>query len=214
MHKEDSMSAHTLKDLFIDELKDMYDAEQRITKAFPKLVEAAESEQLSSAFQGHLDQTEERVSRLEEIFEMFDETPTRKSCRAMIGLLEESEELMKEDGAPAVRDAALIAAAQKVEHYEMATYGCLRAWAERLGKDEASQMLQETLDEIGTSTEELVEIAGTIDDVNGAGVPAEDDVELTPPHHIVTADAGDESGSPEPVQSRRSTGHARAQKRR
>jgi ferritin-like metal-binding protein YciE len=212
------MSATTLKDLFIDELKDMYDAEQRITKAFPKMVEAAESEQVSSAFQGHLDQTEERVSRLEEIFDMFDETPTRKSCRAMIGLLEESEELMKEDGSPGIRDAALIAAVQKVEHYEIATYGCLRAWAERLGKDHATEILQESLDEIGTSTELLTEIAGTIDEVDGGAAAAavQDDVELTPSQRIVTAGADDDEApaGTEPVPSRRSTGRARAQKRR
>jgi ferritin-like metal-binding protein YciE len=208
------MSATTLKDLFIDELKDMYDAEQRITKALPKMVEAAESEQVSSAFQGHLDQTEERVSRLEEIFDMFDETPTRKSCRAMIGLLEESEELMKEDGSPGIRDAALIAAVQKVEHYEIATYGCLRAWADRLGKDHASQILQESLDEIGTSTELLIEIAGTIDEVDGAAAAAQDDVELTPSQRIVTAHADDDESGAEAVPSRRSTGRARAQKRR
>jgi len=210
------MSATTLKDLFIDELKDMYDAEQRITKAFPKMVEAAESEQVSTAFQGHLDQTEERVSRLEEIFDMFNETPTRKSCRAMIGLLEESEELMKEDGSPGIRDAALIAAVQKVEHYEIATYGCLRAWAERLGKNDASQILQESLDEIGTSTELLTEIAGTIEEVDGVAVAPQDDVELAPSQRIVTARAADDDAPAETdaVPSRRSTGRARAQKRR
>jgi len=210
------MSATTLKDLFIDELKDMYDAEQRITKAFPKMVEAADSEQLSSAVQGHLEQTEERVARLEEIFDMFDEPPTRKSCRAMIGLLEESEELMKEDGSPGIRDAALIAAVQKVEHYEMATYGCLRAWAERLGQDHASQILQQTLDEIGTSTELLSEIAGTIVEADGAAASTQDDVELTPSHRIVSARADDEDddAGAEFVPSRRSTGRARAQKRR
>ncbi len=157
------MSASNLRELFIDELKDMYDAEQRVSKALPKLVEAAESEQLSSAFRGHLDETEEHVTRLEEIFDLFDETPTRKSCRAMIGLVEEGEKLMRENGGPGVRDAALIAAAQKMEHYEMATYGTLRTWATHLGNERASKILQKTLNEIGMSAQKLSSLADAID---------------------------------------------------
>ena len=153
----------TLRELFVDELKDIYDAEHRITKALPKMAKAADSEELVSAFQEHLRETEEQIRRLEEVFESFDESPVKKTCKAMVGLLEEGQEIINEEGeSPAVNDASLIAAAQKVEHYEMATYGCLRTWAEMLGEDEAVRLLQITLDEEGATDKKLTEIAQSL----------------------------------------------------
>ena len=155
------MSANNLRELLIEELKDIYDAEHRITKALPKMAEAADSEELASAFRKHLKQTEEHVRRLEQVFETLDEKAARKECKAMVGLLAEGKELMDEDD-PNVKDAALIAAAQKVEHYEMASYGCVRTWAELLGEDEARRLLQTTLDEEGATDKKLTEIAGSL----------------------------------------------------
>ncbi len=154
------MSAHNLRELFVDQLRDVYDAEQRITKALPKMAKAAQSDHLRMAFENHLRQTEEHVNRLEKVLQSLDETPKRKTCKAIVGLLEEGEELIGE--AEEVRDAALIAAAQKVEHYEMATYGCLRTWANLLGENEASQLLQATLDEEGETDHKLTDIAETL----------------------------------------------------
>jgi ferritin-like metal-binding protein YciE len=155
------MAVHTLRELFTDQLRDAYDAEHRLTRALPKMAKAATSEELRAAFEDHLKQTEEHVSRLEQVLESMDEPTKRKPCKAIVGLLEEGEELMNEDDEN-VRDAALIAAAQKVEHYEMATYGCLRTWADLLGEDEASRLLQTTLNEEGAADHKLSEIAESL----------------------------------------------------
>jgi ferritin-like metal-binding protein YciE len=155
------MSAHTLRELFTDQLRDVYDAEHRLTRALPRMAKAASSDELRTAFEDHLKQTEEHVSRLEQVLESIDEPARRKPCKAIVGLLEEGEELMNEDD-ESVRDAALIAAAQKVEHYEMATYGCLRTWADLLGEDEASRLLQTTLNEEGATDHRLSEIAESL----------------------------------------------------
>jgi ferritin-like metal-binding protein YciE len=155
------MAVHTLRELFTDQLRDVYDAEQRITRALPKMARAASSDELRMAFEEHLRQTEEHVTRLEQVLESLDEPAKRKPCKAIVGLLEEGEEMMNEDDAN-VRDAALIAAAQKVEHYEMATYGCLRTWADLLGEDEASRILQTTLNEEGATDHKLSEIAESL----------------------------------------------------
>jgi len=160
--KEGDMSASNLRELLIEELKDIYDAEQRITKALPKMAKAADSEELKEAFQEHLAQTQEHVKRLEQVFEQLDETAKKKQCKAMTGLLEEGDEIMEEDFAPDVRDAALITAAQKVEHYEMAAYGSLRTWAELIGEDEVVNLLQTTLDEEGETDKKLTEIAQSL----------------------------------------------------
>ncbi len=154
------MSAHNLRELFVDQLRDVYDAEQRITKALPKMAKAAQSDQLRMAFENHLRQTEEHVNRLERVLQSISESPKRKTCKAIVGLLEEGEDLLGES--EEVRDAALIAAAQKVEHYEMATYGCLRSWANILGEQEASQLLQTTLDEEGETDHKLTDLAETL----------------------------------------------------
>ncbi len=146
-----------LRETFVEELKDLYDAEKQLLKALPKMVKAAQNEELKAAFEQHLEETETHVERLEKVFEAFDEAPKSKKCKAMQGLVEEAQELIKEDEG----DAALICAAQKVEHYEIASYGSLRAWAELLEQEEALDLLQETLDEEKATDEKLTEIAET-----------------------------------------------------
>jgi ferritin-like metal-binding protein YciE len=153
------MELKKLQDLFVDVLKDTYDAEHQITKALPKMVKASYTPELKSAFEMHLKETENHIKRLEMVFESVDKKPTRKSCKGMQGLLEEGSEMMKEKGEPEVLDAGLIAAAQKVEHYEISAYGTLIAYAELLGLDDAAQALQLNLDEEKAADEKLTGIA-------------------------------------------------------
>jgi ferritin-like metal-binding protein YciE len=155
------MSADNLRELLVDQMKDIYDAEHRITKALPKMAKAADSPQLKMAFETHLRETEEQIRRLEQAFDILDESAKKKECKATIGLLQEGEEAIDQDD-PNVRDAAMIAAAQKVEHYEMAAYGCLRTWAELLGEDEAAGLFQTTLDEEGETDKKLTEVSRTL----------------------------------------------------
>jgi ferritin-like metal-binding protein YciE len=153
------MKLDTLKKLYVEELRDVYSAEQQLLKALPKMAKGASSNELKQAFEDHLEQTKGHVERLEEIFETLDEKPTGKTCKAMKGLIEEGSEILKEDGEDSVLDAGIIAAAQKVEHYEMATYGTLRTWADLLNEDEAASLLQETLDEEAQADKTLNELA-------------------------------------------------------
>lgn len=155
------MKMNTLQDLYLDELKDIYDAENQLLKALPKMAKTAQNEELSAAIEQHLDQTQSQIERLEQIFEDLEEKPKGKKCEAMKGLLEEAKSMMEEAEDPDVRDAAIIAAAQKVEHYEIATYGTLRTYAELLGFDEQAELLQETLDEEKETDENLTELAVT-----------------------------------------------------
>jgi ferritin-like metal-binding protein YciE len=149
----------TLEDLYTDLLKDLYSAEKQLVKALPKIAKNAQSPDLQRAFQEHLRQTEGHVERIERIFSDLDGSPRGKKCVGMEGLIEEGNELLQEDVEPDVLDAGLIAAAQKVEHYEIAGYGTARAWAERLGYDQAARLLQQTLDEESTANEKLTKIA-------------------------------------------------------
>ncbi len=149
----------TLEDLYTDLLKDLYSAEKQIVKALPKLAKNAQSPGLQKAFQEHLKQTEGHVERIERIFSDLDGSPRGKKCVGMEGLIEEGNELLQEDVEPDVLDAGLIAAAQKVEHYEIASYGTARAWAERLGYDQAARLLQQTLEEESMANEKLTRIA-------------------------------------------------------
>ena len=149
----------TLKDLFLDELADMYDAERRIVKALPKMVKAATCPDLKAAIQSHLKETEGHVTKLEQVFQSFDEKAKGKTCEATVGLLEEGDEIAAEfKGSPAI-NAALISAAQKVEHYEMASYGCLHEWAGLLGNTEAASLLEKILGEEKTADEKLTGLA-------------------------------------------------------
>lgn len=149
----------TLEDLYMDLLKDLYSAEKQIVKALPKMAKNAQSPDLQKAFQEHLRQTEGQVERIERIFAELDGSPRGKKCVGMEGLLEEGNELLKEDVEPDVLDAGLIAAAQKVEHYEIAGYGTARSWARRLGYNNAAKLLEQTLEEESMANEKLTKIA-------------------------------------------------------
>lgn len=148
-----------LEDVFVDLLKDLYSAEKQLVKALPKMAKAAQFSDLQRAFKEHLSQTEGHVDRLERIASNLDGSLRGKKCLGMEGLVEEGSEVMQENMEPDVMDAALIAAAQKVEHYEIASYGTARTWAQQLGYNEAASLLQETLDEESAANEKLTEIA-------------------------------------------------------
>jgi ferritin-like metal-binding protein YciE len=156
---EDQDMDTDLHELFLDELADILNAEQQLTKALPTMAEAAESPELREAFESHLEETRQQISRLEQVFQSLGEPVKSKTCKAMKGLLEEGDELMEELENSSALDAGLIAAAQKVEHYEIATYGTLCAWAEKMGHEDAFQLLQETLAEEKEADEKLTEIA-------------------------------------------------------
>ena len=149
----------TLEDLYMDMLKDLYSAEKQLVKALPKMAKNSQSSDLQRAFQDHLKQTEGHVERIERIFSDMEGSPRGKKCVGMEGIIEEGSELMKENVDPDVLDAGLIAAAQKAEHYEIASYGAARTWAERLGHNSAAQLLQQTLDEEGEANKKLTQIA-------------------------------------------------------
>ena len=153
------MQMQDLEDLFVDQLRDLYNAEKQLTKALPKMAKKASDEQLKQAFTQHLEQTEEHVERLEQILEKLGKRASGKTCKAMQGLIEEGKELMEEDAEPEVLDAGLIAAAQRVEHYEIAGYGTVRAYAKLLGNNDAARLLQKTLDEEGDTDKKLTQLA-------------------------------------------------------
>lgn len=153
------MKLGSLEDLYVDELKDLYSAENQLLKALPKMAKAATAPKLSKAFESHLKQTRGHVARLDKIFKKLGSAPKGKKCKAMEGLLAEGKELMAEDADAAVMDAALIGAAQRVEHYEMAGYGCVRTYARLLGHNDVAELLQKTLDEEGAADKALTELA-------------------------------------------------------
>lgn len=149
----------TLKDLFMDELADMYDAEKRIIKALPKMVKAATSADLKAAIQAHLKQTEGHVTKLEQVFKSFNEKAKGQTCEATVGLLKEGDEIAADFKGSQAINAAIISAAQKVEHYEIASYGCLHEWARLLGNADAANLLEEILDEEKAADEGLTKLA-------------------------------------------------------
>lgn len=153
------MKLESLRDLLVDQLCDLYDAENRITKALPKMAKAATSPELKAAFEKHLAETENQVSRLEQVFEALGETPKKKTCLAMKGLIEEGEETVKENAEPEVKDASLIAAAQRVEHYEIAGYGTVCTYAKLLKEKGALKLLQETMAEEVATDKSLTMLA-------------------------------------------------------
>lgn len=153
------MSMDSLHDLFVNELKDLHSAERQLTKALPRLAKAAHSPELRKAFERHLAETEGQIERLDRILAELGEKGTGKKCKGMEGLIEEGKEILEEDGDPAVIDAALISTAQRVEHYEIAGYGCVRSYAELLGYKEAAQLLQQTLEEEEAADETLSKLA-------------------------------------------------------
>lgn len=169
------MKLESLHDLFVSELKDLYSAENQLLKALPKMAKAATADELAQAFEDHLEETETQIERLEKVFKELGVSPKGKKCKAMEGLIEEGKELMEEEAEPAVLDAALIAAAQRVEHYEIAGYGCVRTFARALGYDKAAGLLQETLDEEGAADQKLTKIAESV--VNAEALTTADESE-------------------------------------
>jgi ferritin-like metal-binding protein YciE len=159
IHRRIAMKIDSLDTLFYEEAKDIYDAEKQLTKAIPKMAKAAHSDELRAALQEHLTVTEGQVKRLEQVFDLMGQSPKSKPCEGMKGLIEEGKEVMDEDAEDPFFDAAIIGAAQKVEHYEIAAYGTLRTMAERLGNQEAADLLQESLDEEKEADEKLTEVA-------------------------------------------------------
>jgi ferritin-like metal-binding protein YciE len=162
------MSMDSLKDLYIDELKDLYNAENQLLKALPKMAKKASAPELKRAFQDHLSQTEGHVNRLEKIFKGMGEKPNGKVCKAMKGLVEEGKEVIEEDGDASVLDAALIGAAQRVEHYEIAGYGVVRTFASLLGEEDAMGLLQRTLNEEAEADKKLTKLAESIINVEAS----------------------------------------------
>lgn len=150
---------NTLDDLLVHELRDIYNAEQQITKALPRMAKAAETPELRAAFEEHLKQTETQIERLEKVFELLGTAVRGKKCEGMAGLIEEGKSVLEMEGDPTVRDAALIAAAQKVEHYEIASYGCLATYAEMLGYDQVKKLFGQNLAEEEATDEKLTALA-------------------------------------------------------
>ena len=162
------MDIESLQELLIEEMRDLYSAENQLTKALPKMAKKAANPQLKKAFETHLKETEGQIKRLQQIFDKLGKKPTGKKCAAMEGLVEEGKEMMGEDMEDDVMDAALIAAAQKIEHYEIASYGSVRSWAQLLGEREAAKLLQQTLDEEGKTDKLLTELAESSINVEAA----------------------------------------------
>jgi ferritin-like metal-binding protein YciE len=156
------MKENRLRHLFVEELKDLYSAENQLVKALPKMAKASTSEDLRAGFEEHLEQTKEHVVRLEKIFKALGESPNGKKCKGMEGLIKEGGELIEEDPAPEELDAGLISAAQRVEHYEMAGYGCVGAYAKLLGEDQALSLLRQTLEEEKETDRKLTQLAAHI----------------------------------------------------
>jgi ferritin-like metal-binding protein YciE len=156
------MTLGTLRDLYVNEIRDIYDAENEIVKALPKMIEASSSAELRTAFQHHLRQTEQQVDRLERVFDMLGEKAKGRKCQGIRGIISEGEDILDADAGASIMDAALIAAAQRVEHYEIAAYGTCCAYAKQLGFDDQLKLLLETLEEEKETDEKLTQIAETV----------------------------------------------------
>lgn len=172
------MSSESLKNLLIEEIQDLYDAEKNLVKALPKMAKAAQNENLKTGLTEHLEETKEHVARLDRVFKLLGEKAKAKSCPAMKGLIEEGSEALEDKDASALRDAQIIGSAQRIEHYEMAAYGTARSLAETLGEDDVAELLQATLDEEGAANEKLTTIsaivneAALVEDEEGEEEPA------------------------------------------
>jgi len=153
---------NSLQDLYVDQLRDLYDAENQLVKTLPKLAEESSSDELREGFEEHLEQTRGHVQRLEQIFERLGEKPKGKKCKAMEGLIKEGSETLEEDMQEDTKDAGIIAAAQRVEHYEIAAYGTVRTWADLLGRDDDANLLEETLEEEKETDQKLTQLAENI----------------------------------------------------
>jgi ferritin-like metal-binding protein YciE len=162
------MEIDSLQELLVEEMRDLYSAENQLTKALPKMAKKASNPQLKKAFEVHLRETEGQLKRLQQIFDKLGKKPTGKKCAAMEGLIEEGKEMMAEDMDEETMDAALISAAQKVEHYEIASYGTVRTWANLIGDEQTARLLQQTLDEEGKTDRLLTELAESSINVDAA----------------------------------------------
>ena len=171
------MTKNSLEDLYIDELRDIFDAEKQITKALPKMAKTSSSEELRQAFEQHLEQTKGQIERLEKIFKMLGQKPTGKKCFGMEGLVREGSEIMGEDFGEELMDAALISAAQRVEHYEIAAYGTVCSFASLLGESEHQSLLEETLNEEKQTDKKLTEISKHINPETEHGEMSEEERE-------------------------------------
>jgi ferritin-like metal-binding protein YciE len=167
--------AETLQDAFLDELKDSYDAEKQLTKALPKMAKAATSPELRSAFEAHLEETRGQIDRLEQVFHLLDEKPKGKHCDGIAGIIEEGSSVIGEDFDDSTMDACLIASGQRAEHYEMAAYGTLVAWAKALGHEDAANLLEQTLNEEKAADAKLTELAESGINQQAANVEEESD---------------------------------------
>ena len=184
-----------LREALVDEIKDIYNAEKQIVKALPKMVKGATSDELREAFESHLDETENQVTRLERVFELLDEKPRGKHCAGMAGILEEGSETLQEDAEDAVMDAMLIAGAQRVEHYEITAYGTCIAWAEALGLTEVVEVLGESLAEEKAADQTLSALAESgINDAATAG-ESEDEMEDNEDSGSRSAASAEQSGT-------------------
>ena len=192
--------AGTLHDAFIDELRDTYDAERQLTKALPKLAKAATNPKLRKAFETHLEETKGQIERLEQVFESLDEKVRAKHCDGIAGIVEEGKAIMEEDFDEATMDACLIAAGQRAEHYEMAAYGTLVAWARAMGHEEAANLLQETLDEEKATDEKLTEIAEA--GINQAAASAAHPGEEEEEQEMASAGSGSRRSAAKPSRRR------------
>lgn len=168
------MKPNSLRELYVEQLKDLYDAEHQIIKALPKMIDAAQTEELRDALNEHLDVTKEQASRLERIFKTLGDRGKSEKCKGMQGIIQEGSDLIGEIKDESLRDAAIIAAAQRVEHYEMAGYGTARSFAELLGEHEARELLQQTLNEEEEADQVLTNLAG---DINSEAVREDEEME-------------------------------------
>jgi len=192
----------TLYDAFLDELRDAYDAEKQLTKALPKLAKAASSPDLREAFESHLEETREQVSRLEQVFELLDERAKGKHCDGIAGIIEEGKSVLEEDFSDEALDACLIASGQRAEHYEMAAYGTLIAWARALGREDAAKLLEETLEEEKAADKKLTALAeGGINERAAEEARADDESE----EEDEEDDEDDEETESQPVRRSAST---------
>jgi ferritin-like metal-binding protein YciE len=190
------MAKQALRELYVDELRDLYDAENRLVKVLPKLAKEAESQELRSGIEEHLGQTRGHVDRLRQIFEAMGERPGGKKCAGMVGLIQEGDEMMDQEFEDGVKDAALISAAQRVEHYEIAAYGCVKTWAGLLGEKEAQDLLEQTLNEEKEADQKLTEIA--------------EEINIEAVSEAQTSESGSESEEEEHKPATRSRGKARS----
>lgn len=185
------MAEQTLKELYIDELRDLYDAENQLVKALPKMAAKAESEQLRSGIEEHLEQTKNHAKRIEQIFESLGEPAKGKKCKGMQGIVAEGKEVLREDYEGALMDSAIIGAAQRVEHYEIGVYGTVREFAKLLGESEAASLLSKTLEEEKETDRKLTSLAAEINAqaLEGASEAGESGSESKPKHRAKTAGA-------------------------